>query len=788
MAAFMSTSFLLAVHFSTFNSECFRPFVRHYEPVTYDPAALEKAVHRARRAADGDEEPIQLEFPAYQRVFRLSLRRNREALSDDFELISMGTTEPFDASFLYSGELRDRELIAGAAHACPICLSSQKLPEGRDTSVRGNHQHLAELGLDEPGSSCHGSVIRGVFEGFIRTQNGTYYVEPAEQSMGNQMVPTPSLIYHQRDIASVYTCCLGPMGTCMLKIVLEASNYSRLQDLRFPFLMLTMSPTLETLQTEPELEEAGPRQKRSLDYSKTSCLMHFKADYLFYKRFGSLEMVVAQVANYVRAVNAIYESTNFAGIRHIEFKVKTLHVVQEEDATGPTHSPFIGPEKLLMLHARTNWDGYCLAYLLTDRDYSGILGIAFNGQPGDLGGICSRYRMFQGTLRSLNSGLITLQKYGQYLPPRIVHLTLAHELGHSLGAQHDESEECAGYDVDTTRGNYLMFGQATDGEQPNNDRFSPCSTTFIGKILRAKKDQCFVETDRPICGNRIVDPGEECDVGADPTDLCCYPAGESAGRQCQLKPGAQCSPSQGPCCDHACTHHPAGQLCQEETDCTQESTCPGSTAACPDPSPKEDFTPCSLGTQLCLGGRCHGSLCLPHSLEQCDCASSSMREKCHLCCQHPGKPHTCASTTSSVLEAEFNGSRIPLAPGTPCWDRSGYCDRLHVCRLVDEDGPLARVKNAIVGFVELEDAAAWMKTRWWAILLGILTLAALMAGTIFLFGRTLDSEAGPETKSSSAEPAEPDPGPSVTTFWQREIYIHTCVEQETIIELTGGTH
>uniref|UniRef100_F7AW43 ADAM10 endopeptidase n=1 Tax=Ornithorhynchus anatinus TaxID=9258 RepID=F7AW43_ORNAN len=417
-------------------------------------------------------------------------------------------------------------------------------------------------------------------------------------------------------------------------------------------------------------------------------------------------------------------------------------VVQEEDATGPTHSPFIGPEKLLMLHARTNWDGYCLAYLLTDRDYSGILGIAFNGQPGDLGGICSRYRMFQGTPRSLNSGLITLQKYGQYLPPRIVHLTLAHELGHSLGAQHDESEECAGYGTDTDRGNYLMFGQATDGEQPNNDRFSPCSIAFIGRILRAKKDQCFVETDRPICGNRIVDPGEECDVGADPTDLCCYPAGQSAGRQCRLKPGAQCSPSQGPCCDRACTHHPAGQPCQEETDCTRESACPGGTAACPDPSPKDDFTPCGLGTRLCLGGRCHGSLCLRHGLEQCDCASSSMREKCHLCCQHPGKPNSCASTTSSVLEAEFNGSRIPLAPGTPCWDRSGYCDRLHVCRLVDDDGPLARVKNAIVGFVELEDAAAWMKARWWAILLGILTLAALMAGTIFLFGRTLDTEAG----------------------------------------------
>lgn len=36
-----------------------------------------------------------------------------------------------------------------------------------------------------------------------------------------------------------------------------------------------------------------------------------------------------------------------------------------------------------MLHSKSNWNNYCLAYLLTDRDYSGVLGIAFNGQAGE---------------------------------------------------------------------------------------------------------------------------------------------------------------------------------------------------------------------------------------------------------------------------------------------------------------------------------------------------------------------------------------------------------------------
>lgn len=38
------------------------------------------------------------------------------------------------------------------------------------------------------------------------------------------------------------------------------------------------------------------RSKRKVDQSKTSCLLHLHADHRFYKRFGSVEAVVAQVS------------------------------------------------------------------------------------------------------------------------------------------------------------------------------------------------------------------------------------------------------------------------------------------------------------------------------------------------------------------------------------------------------------------------------------------------------------------------------------------------------------
>ena len=41
------------------------------------------------------------------------------------------------------------------------------------------------------------------------------------------------------------------------------------------------------------------------------------------------------------------------------------------------------------------------------------------------------------------------------------------------------------------------------------------------------------------------------------------------------------------------------------------------------------------------------------------------------------------------------GRTITLQPGSPCNDFRGYCDVFMRCRLVDADGPLARLKKAI---------------------------------------------------------------------------------------------
>ena len=59
--------------------------------------------------------------------------------------------------------------------------------------------HLFRLS-GEKGTLAHGSVVDGRFEGFIKTHQGTYYVEPSERYLQDKDAPFHSVIYHEEDI------------------------------------------------------------------------------------------------------------------------------------------------------------------------------------------------------------------------------------------------------------------------------------------------------------------------------------------------------------------------------------------------------------------------------------------------------------------------------------------------------------------------------------------------------------------------------------------------------------
>ncbi|XP_058521764.1 disintegrin and metalloproteinase domain-containing protein 10 isoform X3 [Ochotona princeps] len=617
------------------------------------------------------------------------------------------------------------------------------IPCTKNTSVPKERSHMrtsfcvwiSMLMGGEEGSFSHGSVIDGRFEGFIRTHGGTFYIEPAERYIKDRSLPFHSVMYHEDDIN--YPHKYGPQGGCADHTVFERMRKYQ------------MTGVEEAIQTPQEEHAAnGPellRKKRTTSAEKNTCQLYIQTDHLFFKYYGTREAVIAQISSHVKAIDTIYQTTDFSGIRNISFMVKRIRInttADEKDPTNPFRFPNIGVEKFLELNSEQNHDDYCLAYVFTDRDFDdGVLGLAWVGAPsGSSGGICEKSKLYSdGKKKSLNTGIITVQNYGSHVPPKVSHITFAHEVGHNFGSPHDSGTECTPGESKNLgqkeNGNYIMYARATSGDKLNNNKFSLCSIRNISQVLEKKRNNCFVESGQPICGNGMVEQGEECDCGYSDQckDECCFDANQPEGKKCKLKPGKHCSPSQGPCCTAQCAFKSKSQKCRDDSDCAREGVCNGFTALCPASEPKPNFTDCNRHTQVCINGQCAGSICEKYGLEECTCASSDGKddkELCHVCCMKKMEPSTCASTGSVQWSKQFNGQTITLQPGSPCNDFRGYCDVFMRCRLVDADGPLARLKKAIFSPELYENIAEWIVANWWAVLLMGIALIMLMAGFI----------------------------------------------------------
>ncbi|CAL4117950.1 unnamed protein product, partial [Meganyctiphanes norvegica] len=180
--------------------------------------------------------------------------------------------------------------------------------------------------------------------------------------------------------------------------------------------------------------------------------------------------------------------------------------------------------------------------------------------------------------------------------------TLAHEIGHNIGMEHDEEvlEGCS-----CSTGKCLMG--AKGDEDDSNPRFldwSDCSKKHLDKWLNKNFRNCLnnVPTaviDIPQCGNGVVEIGEECDCGhAKECDTICCDT-----KTCRLTANATCAA--GACCDlETCTPHPRGWKCREAREaCDLPEFCRGgSNTRCPDDVTKMEGEPCPQGS--CYHGRC----------------------------------------------------------------------------------------------------------------------------------------------------------------------------------------
>ncbi|KAK7891027.1 hypothetical protein WMY93_022990 [Mugilogobius chulae] len=679
-------------------------YILHYEGLSYDTDLVHHYHQRAKRALSHQDKFLHLDFHAHGRHFNLRMKRDTSLFAQDLKVDVSGEEIPYDTSHIYTGEI-----------------------------------------YGEKNTLTHGSIVDGKFEGFIQSYQGTYYVEPADRYLEGKNVPFHSVMYHEDDIH--YPHKYGPEGGCANSSVFERMRKYQSSGVQEPL----KDDHMDEYSDGPVLL----RRRRMAQAEKNTCQLFIQTDHLFYKYYKTREAVIAQISSHVKAIDAIYQGTDFMGIRNISFMVKRIRInttSDERDRSNPFRFANIGVEKFLELNSEQNHDDYCLAYVFTDRDFDdGVLGLAWVGAPsGSSGGICEKSKLYSdGKKKSLNTGIITVQNYASHVPPKVSHITFAHEVGHNFGSPHDSGAECTPGESKSQdkkeKGNYIMYARATSGDKLNNNKFSICSVRNISQVLEKKRGNCFVG---------LVSPSVEWAGGAwraVPTvatasvQRLCYDANQPDNKKCKSSGKLQVL-SRG-----------VG-VCSPGHVQWSESQCPTS-------EPKANFTACHGETQVCLNGGCSGSICEKYGLEACTCASQDGKDEtelCHVCCMEKMNPSTCRSTGSEKLAQFFNKKVTTLPAGSPCNDFKGYCDVFMKCRLVDADGPLARLKKAIFNPELYENIAEWIVAHWWAVLLMGIALIMLMAGFIKICS----------VHTPSSNPKLPPPKPLPGTLKRRRAQQH----------------
>ena len=118
-------------------------------------------------------------------------------------------------------------------------------------------------------------------------------------------------------------------------------------------------------------------------------------------------------------------------------------------------------------------------------------------------------------------------------------------------------------------------------------------------VIRLSCCSTLTEPKQALCGNGVVEEGEECDCGweEDCAEECCWPQDgktrHKPGEQpCTLRPGKACSPTQGPCCSQECAFKEEDK-CRDDNGCRDVSYCDGASAQCPESDLKPNKTVCN---------------------------------------------------------------------------------------------------------------------------------------------------------------------------------------------------
>ncbi|TFK41413.1 zinc metalloprotease [Crucibulum laeve] len=401
--------------------------------------------------------------------------------------------------------------------------------------------------------------------------------------------------------------------------------------------------------------------------------MGVAADCTYTSKFGGVANATTQILTSWNSASSLYKQTFNVSLAIHDMQVRDSVCPTPANASEPWNVPCSGAELDTRLSLFSQWrgakgdDGIGLWHLMSGCPTGSEVGIAW------LATLCQQSAT--GNAPSIVSGTAVSTS------GRTEWQVIAHEIGHNFGAIHDcadgctTSSACCPLTSNTCDANaqFIMSPVAQSGEKV----FSPCSVGNICSVMLGvaggKVDtSCIVDPDSTktiislqMCGNGIVEPGEDCDPGPGMPSSCCNAS------TCKFNPGAVCDPASSPCCTGQCGFAPATMLCRPAKDnqCDFAEMCTGNSSACPADKVADNGQSCGSGDLKCASGQCTSIS------QQCQTVGSSMGlkdacpirgdESCLISCQNPQQSNQCIQLTSLLIDGS------PCGYGGTCL--SGKC-------------------------------------------------------------------------------------------------------------------